>query len=147
MQGSRATSICFSTHRCNRISEFASVCLLFLSLIVMSQRMRQVPIKHQKLRLLTCFNLVLAWISNFIRHKVYDDIVSPFPNINDATIEVWIWINDVIGQRQFIWHVIKRASEFKILNVLWGVLYGTHTHTHTHTYIYIYIYITSCVKI
>ena len=33
--------------------------------------------------------LVPAWISNYMRYKVWDKITYPFPNFNCCTIEVW----------------------------------------------------------
>ena len=32
--------------------------------------------------------LVPAWLSDYVHHKVYDGINYPFPNLNDATVEV-----------------------------------------------------------
>ena len=37
-----------------------------------------------------------AWISNYIHHKVWDEITYPFPNFNGATVEVWEWISNII---------------------------------------------------
>ena len=37
-----------------------------------------------------------AWISNYIHHKVWDEITYPFPNFNGATVEVWEWISNFI---------------------------------------------------
>ena len=36
----------------------------------------------------TWFNLIPAWISNYIHYKVWDEITYPFLNFNDATVEV-----------------------------------------------------------
>ena len=33
--------------------------------------------------------LILTWISNYIHYNVWDEIISPFPNFNDETVEVW----------------------------------------------------------
>ena len=38
---------------------------------------------------LTLFNLILAWRSNQIHHKVRDYITYPSPNFSGATVEVW----------------------------------------------------------
>ena len=32
--------------------------------------------------------LILAWISNYIHYKVWDEITNPFLNFNGATVEV-----------------------------------------------------------
>ena len=42
------------------------------------------------------FTLITAWISNYIHYKVWDKIMYPFPNFNDATLEVWEWIINFI---------------------------------------------------
>ena len=34
------------------------------------------------------FTLIPAWISNYIHHKVWDEITHPFLNFNGATVEV-----------------------------------------------------------
>ena len=33
--------------------------------------------------------LITAWRSNYIHHKVWDDITYPFPYFNGSTVEVW----------------------------------------------------------
>ena len=38
--------------------------------------------------LLTSFNLIPAWISNYIHYNVWDEITYPFLNFNGATVEV-----------------------------------------------------------
>ena len=53
--------------------------------------------------LLKWFNLNPS-ISNFIHHKVWDEITNPFPNFNSATVEVWEWISNLISH--FTGHVI-----------------------------------------
>ena len=40
---------------------------------------------------------------NYIYHNVWDEITYPFPNFNDATVEVWEWIS------YFIPHFIERV--------------------------------------
>ena len=30
---------------------------------------------------------ILVWISNYIHHKLWDEITDPFPNFNGATVE------------------------------------------------------------
>ena len=37
-----------------------------------------------------------AWISNYIHHKVWDEITYPFLNFNGATVEVQVWISNFI---------------------------------------------------
>ena len=39
-------------------------------------------------------NLILAWISNHMPSKVWDDIPYPFPNCNGCTVDLWEWISD-----------------------------------------------------
>ena len=33
--------------------------------------------------------LILAWMNDRIHYKVWDEIISQFPNFNSATVEVW----------------------------------------------------------
>ena len=33
--------------------------------------------------------LITAWISHYIHYKVWDEIIYPFLNFNDATVEVY----------------------------------------------------------
>ena len=35
--------------------------------------------------------LILAWISNHLPSKVWDEITYPIPNFNGYTVEVWEW--------------------------------------------------------
>ena len=35
------------------------------------------------------FTLVPAWISDYIRYKVWNETTYPSPNFNGATVEVW----------------------------------------------------------
>ena len=37
-----------------------------------------------------------AWISNYIHYKVWYEITYPFPNLNDAAVEVWGWISNFV---------------------------------------------------
>ena len=39
---------------------------------------------------------LLTWISNYTHYKVWDEIIYPFPNFNDATTGVWEWISNFI---------------------------------------------------
>ena len=39
---------------------------------------------------------VWEWIDNFI--PAWGGIIYPFPNFKDATVEVWEWINNFIPQ-------------------------------------------------
>ena len=36
--------------------------------------------------------LVPVWTSNHIKYKEWNEITYPFPNFNDAAVEVWEWI-------------------------------------------------------
>ena len=40
--------------------------------------------------------LIPAWMINYIHYKVWDEITYPFPNFNDATVEVREWISNFI---------------------------------------------------
>ena len=42
------------------------------------------------------YELIPAWISNYMPNKVWDVIAYPFPNFNSCTIEVWEWISNFI---------------------------------------------------
>ena len=44
----------------------------------------------------TWFNLIPAWISNYIHFTVGNEITYPFSNFNSATVEVWEWISNFI---------------------------------------------------
>ena len=48
--------------------------------------------------------LISSWISNYIQHKVWGEIIYPFPNFNSAAVEVWEWRSNFIAQS--IGHVI-----------------------------------------
>ena len=48
--------------------------------------------------------LIPSWISNYIHHKVWDEITYPFPNFKCATIEVWECISNLIPH--FTGHMI-----------------------------------------
>ena len=48
--------------------------------------------------------LIAAWIGNYTHYKVWDEITYPFPDINDATAEVWEWIGSSI--RHLTEHII-----------------------------------------
>ena len=37
-----------------------------------------------------------TWISNYIHHKVWNEITYPFPNFNGCIVEVWEWISNFI---------------------------------------------------
>ena len=51
---------------------------------------------------------MLAWISNYIHYKVWDEIAYPYPNFKGATVEVWEWIGSFIPH--FTGHVIINHS-------------------------------------
>ena len=40
--------------------------------------------------------LILAWISNCIHFKVWDEITHPFPNLNGVAVGGWEWMNNFI---------------------------------------------------
>ena len=48
--------------------------------------------------------LQTAWISNHMPGNMWDKITYPFPNFNNATVEVWEWIRNCMSQ--FIMNVI-----------------------------------------
>ena len=56
---------------------------------------------------------LIAWISNYIHHKLCDEIIHPFPNFNGAT-EGCEWINNLIphltGQLRYR-SIVTRRSE------------------------------------
>ena len=55
-------------------------------------------------------NLIPACISNYISDRVWDEITSPFPNFNGATVEVWECIsNFLLG----MWSLIHAGIEIK----------------------------------
>ena len=62
--------------------------------------------------------LCLAWISNYINHKMWDEITYPFSNQWCAAIEVWEWICNFIPH--FYW-VCDNLSmlELKIKPCYW----------------------------
>ena len=45
-----------------------------------------------------CLTLMPIWIRKYIHYKVWDKITYPFPNFNDANVEVWKykWIRNCI---------------------------------------------------
>ena len=43
-----------------------------------------------------CSTLIQVWISNYIYHKVRNEIIYPFQNFNGATVEIWECINNFI---------------------------------------------------
>ena len=65
---------------------------------------------------------IQAWMSNYIRYTMWDEIIYPFPNFNGATVEVWKWISN------FIPHFIGNCDYFTIL-VNWALVVGNHTPT------------------
>ena len=46
--------------------------------------------------------LIPAWISNHMHSKMWDEIIYPFPNFSDSTIEVWEWISNFI--QFYVWY-------------------------------------------
>ena len=51
-----------------------------------------------------CLPSIPAWIRDYIHHKVWNEVIYPFPNFNGCTVEVWEWISHFIPH--FIGHVI-----------------------------------------
>ena len=64
-------------------------------LLILSMNQELVPLCWHGL------DLIPAWISNYINYKVWTEIAYPFPNFNNATFEIWIWIRNY-----FTGHVI-----------------------------------------
>ena len=56
--------------------------------------------------------LILAWISNRIHYKGWNEITYPFPNFNGATVDVWEWISNFIPH--FTGHVITYPCWWKL---------------------------------
>ena len=53
-----------------------------------------------------------AWINKHIHYKVWNEITYQFPNVNDATVEVWEWISNSIPG-----HVSSSMPELKLIRV------------------------------
>ena len=51
--------------------------------------------------------VIPTWMSNYIYHKVWDEITHPFPNFNGCTVEVREWISNFIPY--FTMYVITYA--------------------------------------
>ena len=47
---------------------------------------------------ITCIimDFIVAWISNHVPGKVWNEITYPFPNFNGRAVEVWEWISNFI---------------------------------------------------
>ena len=43
---------------------------------------------------ITWINLIPAWITNHMPHKVWGGITYSFPNFNSLTVKVWEWISN-----------------------------------------------------
>ena len=50
--------------------------------------------------------LIPAWISNYIEHKVWDEITYPFPNFNGKAVEVWKLISNFTHTLLSMWLLI-----------------------------------------
>ena len=60
--------------------------------------------------ILTWINFIIpAWISNYIRCKVWIEITYPLPNFNSAATKVWEWRSNFIPH--FIGHVITYSCQ------------------------------------
>ena len=66
--------------------------------------------------LLSWLNVNPTCISNYIHHKVWDEITYPFPNIKGCTVEVWIWI-------------INFVPHFNLRNVVLFIIINTTCKT------------------
>ena len=53
--------------------------------------------------------LNLAWVNNYIQHKVWDEIMYPFLNFNSVVFEVWEWMNSFIPNSTG--HVITKPCD------------------------------------
>ena len=40
--------------------------------------------------------LIRTWMSNYMSAKMWDEITYPFPNLNGATVEIWVQISNFI---------------------------------------------------
>ena len=72
--------------------------------------------------------LLLAWLCNYTRYEILDEITYPFPNFNGAAVEVWEWISNFIPHfmkrvmlRLKLNHVSKRGPWWK-LNRWWRMI-------------------------
>ena len=54
-----------------------------------------------------CVTLNPAWISDYTRYKAWDEISYLLPNFNGWTVEVWVWMNNIIPH--FTRHMITFA--------------------------------------
>ena len=54
--------------------------------------------------------LILAWVSNQMPSKVWDEITYTFPNFNGSAVEMWEWISN------FIRNIIMVVSDFPCLD-------------------------------
>ena len=57
--------------------------------------------------------LILAWISNYIHYKVWDEITYPFLNFNGCTVEVKEWISNLSHTLQDMWLLIHAWIKVK----------------------------------
>ena len=70
----------------------------------MDAKKGQEPVEH---------NAFPAWISNYIHHKMWDEITYPFLNFNGATVEVWEWMNNFIPHFSGMWLLIHSGIKAK----------------------------------
>ena len=87
--------------------------------------------------------LIPAWMSNYIHYNMWDEITYPFPNFNNATVEVWKWISNftphsLLGMWLFVhagiklirvsktgpWYSVKPLSSTFHINIIFK--WNTH---------------------
>ena len=70
--------------------------------------------------------LMPEWISNY--SKWWDEIIYPFPNFNDSTVEVWKWISHFITYFIMEWNNLS-TLRIKLNHVskrsLWWYIYAS----------------------
>ena len=95
-------SFCLKLHHCDKEKRNHVVLLRYWGLFALSHSWH-----HDWIHLL-CehairgpfywhgLTLIPAWISNHIHYKMWNEITSPFPIFNGATVEVWEWRSNFI---------------------------------------------------
>ena len=76
---------------------------------IFNQTLSKAPFKYGHWRVITphiCnqwdpfyehgLTLIPAWIDDYMRRNVWDEITYQFPNFNAVTVEVWEWMNEFI---------------------------------------------------
>ena len=57
--------------------------------------------------------LILAWISNPIPSKVWDEITYQFPNFNDCAVDVREWISNWSHTLYWMWLLVRAEIKVK----------------------------------